>query len=89
MSQLELLLNENKGKILEFGIWQIKGHHLFYKNDNTIHSIMSMLGNEEITFFMNNGLTFEIQLTNHVLVFYAMSVRGKPISVNYTECQWL
>lgn len=87
---LELLLKENQGKVLEFGVWYIKGHHLFYKPDTTIHSITSMLGTEEITFFMNNGLTFEAKMDNDRIVFSAMSVHGKSIWVSYlpTEYHW-
>jgi len=89
MSKLELLLKENPGKTLEFGIWQIKGQHLFYKRDRDIYSIMPMLGNDEMTFFMSNGLTFEVKLVNGVIKFTGMSVRGDPISVDYDDYKFI
>ncbi len=49
MSELELLLKQNKGKIMEFGIWQLRDSHFCYKHDN-IYTIITMLGNEEMTF---------------------------------------
>ena len=89
MSKLELLLKENTGKTLEFGVWHMKGQYLFYKHDKDIYSIMPMLGLDEITFYMSNGLTFEIKLVNDIIRLTAMSVHGKPISVEYDKYKWI
>lgn len=88
MSKLELLLKENKGKIMEFGAWRIIDSHLRYKHDN-IYTIITMLGNEEMTFFMSNGLTFELKLENNIIIFTGMSVRGKPIEIEYETYSWI
>lgn len=88
MSKLELLLKENKGKIMEFGEWRLIDSHLRYKHDN-IYTIITMLGNDEITYFMNNGLTFELKLENNIIIFTGMSVRGKPISIEYETYSWI
>lgn len=88
MSTLELMLKENPGKRLEFGPWYLKSTYLFYKHDTAIYSILPMLGQKEITFFMSNGLTFELKIENDKILFMAMSVSGKPISVDY-DYKWV
>lgn len=89
MSKLELLLKGNTNKTLEFGVWQIRGQHMYYKHDKDIYSILPMLGNDEITFYMSNGLTFEVKLVNNIIIFTGMSVHGKPISVEYDKYKWI
>lgn len=88
MSNLELLLNENKGKILQFENWYIQHSHLYYKYNKNIYSILEILGDDEITFFMSNGLTFELKLINNIIQFRGMSVHGKSISIEYETYQW-
>ena len=90
MSKLELLIKEkeNIDKKLEFGPWFIQRQHLYYKHDYNIYTILPMYGDMEITFFMSNGLTFELKLVNDKIIFTGMSVNAKPISIEY-EYKWV
>lgn len=88
MSALELLLNENKHKTLTFGSFLLKGNnYLKYKHDD-IYSILTMLGDQEITYYMSNGLIFELKLINNVIRLTAQSVDNKPNWVEY-EYAWI
>lgn len=89
MSALELLLKENT-KTLAFGQWLLKkGPFLTYKYDTNIYSILAMLGDKEITFYMSNGLIFEVQFVNNIIIFSGQSVHNKAISLDYPSYEWI
>ncbi len=79
MSKLELLLKKNNDKILKFDTWTIYNNKLKHCHYD-IYSFMVLLGDDEMTFYMNNGLIFELTLNNNLINLRAMSVNRKTNS---------
>jgi hypothetical protein len=79
MNPLENLLNQH---CIAFDTWQVINHRLSHQYQE-IYSFYSVIGDDEITFYMMNGLIIELQLINNEILMKLPSLSGTPNKIMF------